>query len=124
MLPKPERLTKSSEFNFLYRQRKSVANSLLVLYVGTKKPDLTQPSRVGFVVGKKVHKRAVKRNKLKRLLREVYKSMRKTDDFPLKDYRSLLFLARPGSVEADYNKVYDAVNDCIKKATKKFPCKD
>ncbi|OGI00693.1 MAG: ribonuclease P protein component [Candidatus Melainabacteria bacterium GWF2_37_15] len=120
MLPKPERLTKSSEFGYVYHQKRSVANSLLVLYVSNKKRDESIPTRVGFIVGKKVHKRAVKRNKAKRHIREAYKVMRKAEDFPLKDFQHLIFIARPPIVEADYKQVYDAVADCITRAAKRF----
>lgn len=115
MLPKEERLTQSSEFALVYKKKQSVANSLLVLYLGNKKQDPSIPTRVGFIVGKKVHKRAVKRNRVKRLLREAYKSIR-----PLNDYQSLIFIARASIVDADYNKVYDAVADCVKRAKKRY----
>ncbi len=120
MLPKQERLTKSSEFAFIYRQKKSVANSLLILYLGSKKQNVETPTRVGFIVAKKVHKRAVKRNRIKRLMRESYKNITKTEGFKLKDYQSLIFIARPAIIESDYNSVHAALLDCIKKANRKF----
>ncbi len=120
MLPREERLTKNTEFSFVYRKRKSVANALLILYVGNKKQNNEIPTRAGFVVGKKVHKSAVKRNKIKRRLREAYKDLRKKEDFRLKDYSSLIILARPAIIESDYNKIYNALEDCIKKAIKRF----
>ena len=120
MLPREERLTKSSEFAFVYRQKKSVANSLLILYAGNKKTDKTLPTRAGFVTSKKIHKKAVKRNRIKRLLRESYKNIKNTDDFLLKDYENLIFIARPNIIELDYYQIYDAVKDCFKKAYKKF----
>ncbi len=120
MLPKQQRLTKSSEFAFIYRKKKSVANSLLILYVGNKKQDKEALSRVGFVAGKKVHKKAVKRNRIKRLMREAYKNISRAEDFKLKDYQSLIFIARPAIIESDYYKVHAALLDCIRKANKKF----
>ncbi len=120
MLPREERLTRSSEFAYVYRQKRSVANSLLVLYVGSKKRDASKPTRVGFIVGKKVHKNAVKRNRVKRLVREAYKNLRKDENFPLKNYRQLIFIPRASSVDADYNQIYDAVINCINRAFKKY----
>ena len=120
MLPKDERLKTSREFSTIYNLKRSVANPLLILYTGRKKSDSSIPTKVGFVVGKKVHKRAVKRNRAKRLIREAYRNIRKTDEFLLKDYEYLIFLARIPILEADYNQVYEAVLDCFKKASKKF----
>lgn len=120
MLPKNERLTSNSEFVSVYNQKKSVANSLVVLYVGKKHKDFINPVKAGFVAGKKIHKSAVKRNRVKRLMREAYRNIRNTDDFSLKQYEALIFLARLPILEADYNQVYDAVKDCIKKAFNKF----
>jgi ribonuclease P protein component len=120
VLPVNERLKTSREFTTIYNLKRSVANSLLILYVGRKKAEQSIPTKVGFVVGKKVHKRAVKRNRAKRLMREAYRNIRKTDEFLLKDYEYLIFLARPPILEADYKQVYDAVLDCFKKASKRF----
>ena len=123
MLPKNERLRSGREFKTVYNMKKSVANSLLILYTGRKKEDPDSPTKVGFVVGKKVHKRAVKRNRAKRLMRESFRNIRKTENFLLKDRAGLIFLARPEIVEADYHTVYSAVEDCIQKAYKKFATK-
>ena len=120
MLPKNERLKNSREFITVYNLKRSVANSLLILYTGRKKPDFSVPTKAGFVVGKKVHKSSVKRNRAKRLMRVAYRNIRNTDEFLLKDYESLIFLARAEILEADYNKVLDAVKDCFKKSCKKF----
>lgn len=120
MLPKSERLKTSREFSATYNFKKSVANSLLILYVGRKKASPEIPTKVGFVVGKKVHKRANKRNRAKRLMREAYRNIRKTEDFLLKDYEYMIFLARPEILEANYHQVYDAVIDCFKKVHKKL----
>jgi len=120
MLPREERLTKSSAFAFIYRKRRSVANSLLILYVGNKKRNKAFPARVGFVVGKKVSKKAVIRNRAKRLMRETYKDLRKDEKFTLKDYENLIFIARPAIIEADYKQVYAALKDCVRKADRRF----
>jgi len=120
VLPKNERLTKSREFSAIYNLKRSVANSLLILYVGRKKKTPEIPAKVGFVVGKKVHKRAVKRNRAKRLMREAYRHLRLREDFLLKEYEFLIFLARTPILEANYAQVCEALEDCTQKAFKKL----
>lgn len=120
MLPKQERLTRSREFAFVYRRKKSVANPQLILYVGRKKRDQSIPTRVGFVVGKKVHKSAVRRNRIKRRLRNAYKELSREENFKLSDYENLIFIARPAIIESDYHEIFSAVKDCVKKADRKF----
>lgn len=70
MLKKQFRLKKDSAFSATYRVRHSYHRGGIVLWVGKKKTDDRIPTKVGFVVSKKTHKRSVKRNRLKRLMRE------------------------------------------------------
>jgi ribonuclease P protein component len=62
------RLSRSAEFDRVYRQGRSVANRYLVLYAFPRGG--AEPPRVGLSVGRKVGG-AVERNQLKRLLREA-----------------------------------------------------
>jgi ribonuclease P protein component len=62
------RLTRSAEFDRVYRQGRSVANRYLVLYTFPREG--AEPARVGLSVGRKVGG-AVERNHVKRLLREA-----------------------------------------------------
>jgi ribonuclease P protein component len=63
------RLSRSAEFDRVYRQGRSVANRYLVLYTFPRGGD-GEPARIGLSVGRKVGG-AVERNQLKRLLREA-----------------------------------------------------
>jgi ribonuclease P protein component len=63
------RLSRSAEFERVYRQGRSVANRHLVLY--TFPNASTQKPRLGLSVSRKVGG-AVERNKVKRLLREAF----------------------------------------------------
>jgi len=68
-LPKRGLLQKNKSFQAVYRMGKSYANRQLVLYI---LPNNSGRRRVGFAAGKRLGN-AVKRNRVKRLLREAYR---------------------------------------------------
>ncbi len=76
MLPKQYRLKKRSAFKATYKVKNSSHKGGVTLFAGILKKE-NYPTKVGFVVSKKVHKRAVKRNRLKRLMRESYRILLK-----------------------------------------------
>jgi ribonuclease P protein component len=74
--PKKGRLSRSAEFERVYRQGRSLGNRHLVLYVfprgeQTATPELSAGPRLGLSVSRKVGG-AVDRNRVKRLLREAF----------------------------------------------------
>jgi ribonuclease P protein component len=62
------RLRKSSDFQRVRQQRRSVASRLLILAWA---PNTDNTLRIGFVISKRIAKRAVERNYIKRLLSEA-----------------------------------------------------
>ena len=70
-----------------------------------------------FVVSKKIHKRAVKRNKIKRLAREASRLMLKNKDLK---WTSLIFQARAKALDSNFHEVYNSIEQLIEKAEKKF----
>ncbi len=119
MLPEHERLRKKTDFNKVFKLKCSVSTPLLVAYIAIKKEtnNNTLP-RIGFVVGKKIHKKATKRNKVKRRLREAYRSLRDKKPHLVISFKDIIFIARPPILEQDYFEIEKSVDKCLKKAQK------
>jgi ribonuclease P protein component len=66
VLPKHERLQDKQDFDKIFKQKQSVSTPGIVAYVSIKK-DKTDPGlpKVGFIIGKKIHKKAATRNYFK-----------------------------------------------------------
>ncbi|WP_293759520.1 ribonuclease P protein component [uncultured Aquitalea sp.] len=64
------RLLKTDEFSSVFSLRQARSNALFQVYA---RPNGLAHARVGLVVGKKVHKRAVRRNYIKRTVREWFR---------------------------------------------------
>ena len=90
----------------VYRQGKVWANSLLVMKA---MPNGLSLSRYGFSVTKKVGK-AVQRNRLKRLLREIIKLQ------SLRPGWDIVLIARPVAVNTDYHELERAVTKLLARA--------
>ncbi|KAB2928123.1 MAG: ribonuclease P protein component [Dechloromonas sp.] len=71
------RLTKTDEFSSVFGFRKAIRGKLLMLHYQPR-PSTTDDARLGLVVGKKLLKRAVDRNRFKRVLREQFRLRRAT----------------------------------------------
>lgn len=111
MLPKQYRLKNRSAFNATYRVKNSTHKGGIVLFAGIGKKDFDVPTKVGFVVSKKTHKRAVKRNRLKRLMRESYRLLLKSNGLAdSQKYMSLIFVG----YEQALDKNFDEINYIIK----------
>jgi len=82
------RLSRSAEFERVYRQGRSVANRHLVLY--SFPSESTQRLRLGLSVSRKVGG-AVERNRVKRLLREAFDQL----EADLGDGQDIVIVARP-----------------------------
>lgn len=111
MLPKQYRLKNRLAFKATYKVKNSSHSGGVTLFAGIEKKE-NLPTKVGFVVSKKVHKRAVKRNRLKRLMRESYRLLLKENHLGnSQKYLSLVFV---GSDKA-LGKSFHEINSNIKK---------
>lgn len=114
MLSKNQRLTSHRAFIATYRQKRIVSDDNIILYGGKNKEEQNYPTRVGFVVSKKIHKRAVKRNRIKRLLRESYANLLKNGEIPTsQELTSLIFVAKYGSLDKNYNELCSSVKNLV-----------
>ena len=105
MLPKKFRLKKRSAFAATYRSGKSFHKGGITIFVGKKfkQHENETTTKIGFVVSKRIHKRAVKRNRIKRLMREAVRLYIRTLGEAFKnDYMSLIFVASPKLLEKDF----------------------
>ena len=109
MLQKEYRLKKRGAFNATYKTGISFHRDGITMFCGKKK-DTDIPVKIGFVVSKKIHKRAVKRNRIKRLMRESVRLYIKENNFTT-NYLSIVFVASTKAL----NKSFTDIDNAIKK---------
>ena len=102
-----QRLRRRSEFEALRKPTVSRANPIVVLRAV---PNSLSHARFGFIVGRRVAKQAVARNRVRRWLRE---SVRLTGVQPGWD---LLFIARSLAVDAGFKRVSESVREVVRRA--------
>ena len=101
-----EYLTKSEQYALVYKEGRSWVSSLLVMKA---LPNGLSLSRCGFSVSKRVGK-AVTRNRVKRLLREI---LRLT---PLEPGWDIIFIARPAAATTEYAELKKSVESLLSRA--------
>lgn len=102
----PTALTRKTQYSLVYQEGRTWVGALLVMKALPNGSDL---SRFGFSVTKKVGK-AVQRNRLKRLLREITRSQ------SIKPGWDIVFIVRPVAVTADYHQMNKAVTRLLAQA--------
>ena len=115
MLLKQYRLKSKSAFAATYRVKNSTHKCGVTLFAGIlKKEDV--PTKVGFVVSKKTHKRAVKRNRLKRLMRESYRLLLKNNElYNSQKYLSLIFVGSEHALYKNFDEIYNIIKTLLER---------
>jgi ribonuclease P protein component len=114
---KRNRLSRSADFDRVYREGRSHASRHLVVYMFPRSPsdEADGEPRLGVSVGRKVGG-AVERNRMKRLLREAFWSA--SDELP--DGYDFVLVARPDAGELAREKgeagIAEALRDVLGKA--------
>ena len=113
MLPEKNRLKKRSAFAATYRTGKSFHKDGITMFVGKEKTN-DCPTKFGFVVSKKIHKRAVKRNRIKRLMRESIRLILKENSIPDK-YISIIFVASSKLTDKKFIEIDEGIKRLVAK---------
>jgi ribonuclease P protein component len=126
VLKKANRLKSKGDFKRTLSGRRLCINDCFVLYGLAAHPNSAGPffagpvsgtmqPRIGFVVSKKVHKRAVRRNLVRRRLREMVRTwlLSEKREILLK-YRTLVFVARGRSVETPFERLRQKMEHCLR----------
>ena len=116
MLKQHYRLKNKKAFDATYKNRVIISSPMLTLYLGKEKKDSSQPTKFGFVVSKKYHKRAVKRNRIKRLLREVCRlTIKEKQLLNLDKYMSCIIIPKENTIGKNYSDLKESFEILLNK---------
>ncbi|MGA1862164.1 ribonuclease P protein component [Deferribacter thermophilus] len=103
---KDERLRKQREFENVFENGRWVNGKYVDICFA-----LDQSRKVGFIVSKKISKKAVIRNKVKRRLREIFR----LNKYDLPDTVNLIIVAKKGVEKVSFSDLEDEVRKLFKK---------
>lgn len=108
MLSKQNRLRKKSDFDNVFKRGKPFKSGSLLVKIIKNNLEI---SRFGFIVSKKVSKKAVERNKIKRWLSGVTMGVQKD----IKQGFDIVFFVLPEAKDKNYLEIKNSVIDIFKK---------
>jgi ribonuclease P protein component len=121
MLKPKNRLRKMKDFDILFEEGKFVGGEFFTLKIWKIEPEKyprrkyeDDELRVGFVVGLKVSKKAIKRNRIKRQIREVIRLLLKEDK--IKTGYHMAIVAKPTILDKTYSEIELDIDGILSKA--------
>lgn len=113
--PRTARLTCKGDFDFVFAKASRVADRYFTV-LSRHQPQVDD-ARVGLVVSKKAAKRAVDRNRLKRLVRESFRQHRSSIGV-----RDFVVLPRPAAKQASNNELANSLANLWRRAMTTRTC--
>lgn len=105
MLPKQNRLKKKKDFDRVFNEGSYLDTPLFL--VKSAKNNL-KVSRFGFVVSKKVSPKAVERNRIKRIMREVVRKAIQNEK-----ELDIIFISKPTITQQSFFKIQEEINKIL-----------
>jgi ribonuclease P protein component len=112
MLPKKHRLPLRTDLVQVKEKGRLVQGRLFSLLVSQQAVSGRQPSRFAFIISTKVHKRAIKRNRARRLLIEAIRPLLTK----IKPGHDVVFLAKKGIIDEELDKIARELRKLFRKA--------
>ncbi len=108
MLPFKNRIKKKKDFEKVFQEGDSFLGHFFVLK--TKKNNLSHP-RFAFIISSKNERKAVRRNKIKRIFREAVRSY-----IPLlKENKDIIFIIKKDAKNKEYKEIKEEVEKALKR---------
>ncbi|HEX3009479.1 MAG TPA: ribonuclease P protein component [Bacteroidales bacterium] len=118
-LRKSERLCSKKAFEFLFTNGKTAFSHPIKLIYKVEKATLGATIQVAFGASKRNFKRAVKRNRIKRLLREAYRLHKIAHKEGMNEYYMFLYIGKEiVPLETIKNSITKVINQASKKDEK------
>ena len=105
--PRTARLTKPTDFQSVF-ERNAASNDAFFRIVA--RPSAQPASRLGLAVSRKVDRRAVGRNRIKRIVRESFRRWRAQDTAAGGPALDIVVLARPAAATADNDRLFSSLD--------------